>query len=100
MYFLVNYKSINKLGMVNLPKKWRAALGFQDGERVEIRMLRNEIWIFHGTNENYENQRFISSRGMVNIPAEFRRILEIDTDTGLCMYAEVTQNAFIIKPYS
>lgn len=86
--------------MINLPKKWRAALGFQDGERVEIRMRRNEIWIIHGTNENYENQRFISSRGMVNIPAEFRRILEIDTDTELCIYAEVTQNAFIIKPYN
>ncbi len=86
--------------MINLPKKWRAALGFQDGECVEIRMRKNEIWILHGTNGNNENQRFISSRGMVNIPAEFRRILEIDTDTELCMYAEMTQNAFIIKPYS
>lgn len=98
MYFLGDCKTVNKVGLINLPKKWRKKLGFENGELVEVLLKDRSIWVRHCCNKQTENQRYISEKGNVNIPAEFRRILDIGTNTDLCLYVECSQNAFIIKP--
>ncbi|MFC4023271.1 hypothetical protein ACFOUV_05480 [Oceanobacillus longus] len=98
MYALHKCKTINNHGLINLPKKWRMELGFDCGELVEIRLEKKEIWICHFKNETTENQRYISPHGTVTIPAEFRRILNISTETELCLFVEPEVNAFVLKP--
>ncbi|PAV27832.1 hypothetical protein CIL05_19990 [Virgibacillus profundi] len=98
MYCLENYKTIGKHGMINLPKKWRLKLGFNYGELVEIRLHNREIWICHTQEENTENQRYISTKGTVNIPSEIRKLLEIGADTRFRFYVTPEENAFVLVP--
>ncbi|WP_161603069.1 hypothetical protein [Oceanobacillus massiliensis] len=97
MHSLEKCRPINKYGLINLPKKWRSELGFDCGELVEIRLQKREIWISHLQNDT-ENQRYISPHGTVAIPAEFRKILNINMDTELCLYVEPEEKAFVLTP--
>jgi bifunctional DNA-binding transcriptional regulator/antitoxin component of YhaV-PrlF toxin-antitoxin module len=87
----------NKLGMISLPKKERTALGFLPGTLVEVHLRGREIWIYHSRFDAEKNQRYISKKGTVTIPAEFRNLLGIRGPTKLALYADYEKQAFIIK---
>jgi bifunctional DNA-binding transcriptional regulator/antitoxin component of YhaV-PrlF toxin-antitoxin module len=87
----------NKLGMISLPKNERTELGFEPGTLVEIHLEDEEIWIYHSRYDEEENQRNISEKGTVTIPAEFRNLLNITKKTELSLYADKEKKAFIIR---
>jgi len=97
MYFLKKCNAINKFGLVSLPKKWRVKLGFEPGTLVEIRMNKKEIWIYRSHHDETENQRYISTKGTVTIPAEFRNLLNIDAKSEMHLYVDEEKQAFVLK---
>lgn len=87
----------NKLGMISLPKKERIELGFTPGTLVEIHLKGEEIWIYHSRHDETKNQRNISKKGTLTIPAEFRNLLNITKKTKLSLYVHRKKQAFIMK---
>lgn len=96
MDFLKKMK-VNKLGMISLPKKERMALDFKPGALVEIHLRGEEIWMYHSRHDETKNQRNISNKGTLTIPAEFRNLLNITRKSILLLYADKERQAFIIK---
>lgn len=97
MIYLKKVKASDKLGIVNLPKKERTKLGFEPGTLLEIHLKGKEIWIYHSNNDEKKNQRYISTKGSVTIPAEFRKLLGITEPTTLSLYVDKEKEAFILK---
>lgn len=97
MYFLKVIKVKNTLGTINLPKKSRVTLGFKPGTMVEVHLYNKEIWIYHSNHDEKKNQRYISAKGTVTIPAEFRHILNIKINTELHLYSDEEKQTYIIR---
>ncbi|MCM3740905.1 hypothetical protein M3210_11535 [Oceanobacillus luteolus] len=87
----------SKLGTISLPKKERTELGFEPGTLMELHLQGEEIWIYHSQNDANKNQRNLSNKGTLTIPAEFRNLLNITRETELYLFVDREMEAFIIK---
>ncbi|MCF3943093.1 AbrB/MazE/SpoVT family DNA-binding domain-containing protein [Oceanobacillus alkalisoli] len=97
MIFLKNVKASDKLGIINLPKKERTELGFEPGTLLEVHLKGKEIWIYQTNHDDKKNQRYVSTKGSITIPAEFRRLLGITEPTPLSLYIDKEKETFILK---
>uniref|UniRef100_UPI0036D4326E AbrB/MazE/SpoVT family DNA-binding domain-containing protein n=1 Tax=Flavobacterium myungsuense TaxID=651823 RepID=UPI0036D4326E len=56
------------------------------------------MWIYHSkSSDDKKNQRYVSTKGSITIPAEFRRLLGITEPTPLSLYVDIEKEAFILK---
>ncbi|GGN56991.1 MULTISPECIES: AbrB/MazE/SpoVT family DNA-binding domain-containing protein [Oceanobacillus] len=97
MIFLKKVRASDKSGIINLPKKERTKFGFEPGTLLEIHLKGKEIWIYHSGLDDKKNQRYVSTKGSITIPAEFRRLLGITEPTPLSLYVDIEKEAFILK---
>lgn len=87
----------NKSGTVRLPSKWRKRFGLLAGALVDIQFDRQTIWIRKHSAPSTDNTRVISEEGTVTIPAELRKLMQININDEFCLYIDETQQCFILK---
>lgn len=98
---MIDLKTCRRLsnnGALNLPAKWRKKLGLEIEDVVEIKLNTEGIIIQRSVENNFENTRYISSKGTITIPVELRNFLRVDKNTEYCLYVNEEDQQFIVVP--
>lgn len=90
-------KEFNKYGIVRLPCKWRRKFDFTPGELVDLVHKQESIIVKKHDPNSTDNSRIVSAEGTITIPAELKRIMEINPDDEICIFVDKENECFILR---